>query len=409
MNNKNTSSRLLISGLLLSLLAACGDKKEAPKAGPAGPPPPVMVSVITVAPENISNITELPGRVEATRTAEVRARVGGIVQKRVFNEGSDVRAGQVLFQIDPAPFQAAYNSAKATAAQAEAGLVRAEANLSQANTKLNRYRGLVESNAISKQEFDDLQSAQKLAAADVASATAAIGTARAAVETSRLHLSYATVTAPISGRIGRALITEGALVTANDQHSMAVIQQLDPIYVTLTQSSVETRRLKEIVSQSGKGGTKAKLTLVTEDGQAYEHPGQLLFSEAVVDPASSSVILRAQFTNPQRALLPGTYVRVRLEQGTRAGAITVPQQAVMRTADGSIVMTVDGNGTVTPRPVKTDGAHGTKWIISSGLNHGDQVIVEGLQKAKPGATVKSIPWTPPDAGSNDTAAPPQNK
>ena len=168
MNNKNTSSRLLISGLLLALLAACGDKKEAPKAGPAGPPPPMMVSVITVAPENISNITELPGRVEATRTAEVRARVGGIVQKRVFNEGSDVRAGQVLFQIDPAPFQAAYNSAKATAAQAEAGLVRAEANLAQANTKLNRYRGLVESNAISKQEFDDLQSAQKLAAADVA-------------------------------------------------------------------------------------------------------------------------------------------------------------------------------------------------------------------------------------------------
>jgi len=409
MNNKNTSSKLLISGLLLGLLAACGDKKEAPKTGPGGAPPPMTVSVITVAPENISNITELPGRVEATRTAEVRARVGGIVQKRVFNEGSDVRAGQVLYEIDAAPFQAAFNSAKATAAQAEAGLVRAEANLSQANTKLSRYRGLVESNAISKQEFDDLQSAQKLAAADVAAATAAIGTARAAIETSRLNLSYATVTAPISGRIGRALITEGALVTANDQHSMAVIQQLDPIYVTLTQSSVETRRLKDIVSQSGKGGAKAKLILVTEDGQPYEHPGQLLFSEAMVDPASSSVILRAQFPNPQRALLPGTYVRVRLEQGTRAGAIAVPQQSVMRTADGAIVMTVDGNGTVSPRPVKTDGAFGTKWIISSGLNHGDQVIVEGLQKAKPGATVKPTPWSPPDTGSNDKATPPQDK
>lgn len=409
MNNKNTSSKLLISGLLLGLLAACGDKKEAPKTGPGGAPPPMTVSVITVAPENISNITELPGRVEATRTAEVRARVGGIVQKRVFNEGSDVRAGQVLYEIDAAPFQAAFNSAKATAAQAEAGLVRAEANLSQANTKLSRYRGLVESNAISKQEFDDLQSAQKLAAADVAAATAAIGTARAAIETSRLNLSYATVTAPISGRIGRALITEGALVTANDQHSMAVIQQLDPIYVTLTQSSVETRRLRDIVSQSGKGGAKAKLILVTEDGQPYEHPGQLLFSEAMVDPASSSVILRAQFPNPQRALLPGTYVRVRLEQGTRAGAITVPQQSVIRTADGAVVMTVDGNGTVSPRPVKTDGAFGTKWIISSGLNHGDQVIVEGLQKAKPGATVKPTPWSPPDTGSNDKATPPQNK
>jgi membrane fusion protein (multidrug efflux system) len=347
--------------------------------------------------------------VEATRTAEVRARVGGIIYKRTFTEGADVRAGQMLFEIDPAPFQAAYNSAKATAAQAEAGLVRAEANLSQANTKLNRYRGLVDSNAISKQEFDDLQSAQKLAAADVAAASAAVGTARAAVETSRLNLSYATVTAPISGRIGRALITEGALVTANDQKSMAVIQQLDPIYVTLTQSSVETRRLKDIVNQSGKGGAKARLTLVTEDGRPYDYPGQLLFSEAVVDPASSSIILRAQFPNPQRALLPGTYVRVRLEQGTRAGAIAVPQQAVMRTADGSVVMTVDGNGTVTPRPVKTDGAYGTKWIISSGLNHGDQVIVEGLQKAKPGATVKTTPWTPPDAVSNDKPTPPQNK
>lgn len=410
MTTQNLTTRILLSGLLLLMIHGCGDKKDAAKAGPGGAtPPPMMVAVITVAPENISNVTELPGRVEATRTAEVRARVGGIVQKRVFREGSDVRAGQVLYEIDPAPFQAAYNSAKASASQAQAGLVRAEANLAQANTKLNRYRGLVDSNAISKQEFDDLQSAQKLAAADVASATAAVETARAAVETSRLNLSYATVTAPISGRIGRALITEGALVTANDQHSMAVIQQLDPIYVTLTQSSVETRRLKEIVNQSGKGGVKAKLTLVTEDGRPYEHPGQLLFSEAMVDPASSSVILRAQFPNPQRSLLPGTYVRVRLEQGMRNNAIVVPQQAVMRTADGSVVMTVDGNGVVSPRPVKTDGAHGTSWIISSGLNHGDQVIVEGLQKAKPGATVKPVPWTPPSPGGNTTAAAPQNK
>ncbi len=391
MKTNTTAQTLLIPALLLAL-TACGDKKDAPPPGPgAGAPPPMMVSVMTVAPETISNISELPGRIEATRMAEVRARVGGIVQKRSFTEGSEVRAGQPLYQIDPAPLQAAYNNA-------EAAVAKAQANLAQANTKLNRYRGLVESNAISKQEFDDLESAQKLAAADAAAA-------RAALETARLNLSYTTVTAPISGRIGRTLVTEGALVTANDPTALAIIQQLDPIYVTLTQSSVEMRKLKDIVQQSGKHGVKAKLTLVTEDGRPYDHPGQLLFSEAMVDPASSSVILRAQFPNPQRALLPGTYVRVRLEQGVRAGTITVPQQAVMRTADGSMVMTVDGNGKVAPRPVKTEGAYGDKWIISSGLNHGDQVIVEGLQKAKPGATVKPIPWNPEGSAPSAAAAP----
>ena len=391
MNAIHTVRKLLIPGILLTL-AACGAKKDAAAPG-AGGPPPAPVSVITVAPETVSNITELPGRIEAVRTAEVRARVGGIVQKRIFNEGSEVQAGQTLFQIDAAPFQAAYGSA-------EAVLIRAEANLSQANGKLKRYRGLVESNAISKQEFDDLDNAQKLAAADVASA-------RAALDIAKLNLSYATITAPISGRIGRALVTEGALVTQNDQQSLALIQQLDPIYVTLTQSSVEMTRLREIVSQSGHGGVKAKLTLVTEDGRAYPHSGQLLFSEAVVDPASSSVILRAQFPNPQRDLLPGMYVRVRLEQGVRPGTITVPQQAVMRTADGSMVMTVDAAGKVTPRPVKTDGAYAQNWIISSGLKQGDQIIVEGLQKAKPGATVKPLPWANGEAAT-PAAAPAAN-
>jgi len=205
------------------------------------------------------------------------------------------------------------------------------------------------------------------------------------------------VTAPISGRIGRSIITEGALVTANDQRELAVIQQLDPIYVTLTQSSVEMARLREIMAQNGKNGVKAKLTLVTEDGRTYPQPGQLLFSEAMVDPKSSSVILRAQFPNPERTLLPGMYVRVRVEQGVRPGTIVVPQQAVMRTVDGSIVMTVDGNGKAAPRPVKTEGAYGTNWIVSSGLKFGDTVIVEGLQKVKPGAPVKALPWTRPDA------------
>ena len=391
MNPTSIARLLLVPTVLASLLAACGDKKPAaPAAGAgAGAPPPANVATLIIAAEQVANVTELPGRVEAIRNAEVRARVGGIVQKRLFNEGGEVRAGATLYQIDPAPFQAAVSNA-------EAVLARADANLGQANTRLNRYRALVDTNAISKQEFDDAQSAQKLAAADVAAA-------KAALDTAKLNLSYATVTAPISGRIGRTLVTEGALVTANDPTALAIIQQLDPIYVTLTQSSVEMSQLREKVAQSGHNGVKSKLTLVTEDGKTYPHTGQLLFSEATVDPNSSSVILRAQFPNPERVLLPGMYVRVRLEQGVRPDTITVPQQAVMRTPDGSMVMTVDAEGKVTPRPVKTGGAYGTSWIVTSGLNNGDQVIVEGLQKAKPGATVKPSPWQP--AGTAAAGAP----
>ncbi len=390
MNTHKTARLFVLSGIALAL-AACGKKEDPAKAG-AGAPPPAMVSVITVAPEAVSNITELPGRVEAVRMAEVRARVGGIVQKRIFTEGSEVQTGQPLYQVDAAPFQAAVNNA-------EAVLARAEANLALATTKVNRYKGLVETNAISKQEFDDLSSAQKLATADVAAA-------RAALDAAKLNVAYSTITAPISGRIGRTLITEGGLVTANDPNALAVIHQLDPIYVTLTQSSVEMARLREILNQSGQHGVKAKLTLVSEDGRTYPHSGQMLFSEAMVDPQSNSVVLRAQFPNPQRTLMPGMYVRVRVEQGVRAGTITVPQQAVMRTVDGSIVMTVDAQGKVAPRPVKTDGAYGQKWIVSSGLKEGDTVIVEGLQKAKPGSTVKPLPWQPADSAQTPAGGAP---
>lgn len=391
MNPRYNKSSLFLSALMLSLLCACSKKSDAPAAG-GGAPPPMPVGVMTVAPEQVAIVTELPGRLEATRVAEVRARVAGIIQKRVFAEGSDVRAGQLLYQIDPAPFQAATNSA-------EAVLARAEANLGLANTKLHRYRALVESNAISKQEFDDLQSAQKLASADVVSA-------RAALDVAKLNLSYAAVSAPISGRIGRALVTEGALVGQGDATQLALVQQLDPMYVTLSQSSVELRRLQQTLSQSNSGKVKAKLQLVLEDGKVYDQPGHLLFSDVTVDPSSGSVTVRAEFPNPKNILLPGTYVRVRLEQGVRAGTITVPQQAVMRTPDGSLVMTVNAEGKVTPRPVKTDGAYGTNWIISQGLKEGDTIIVEGLQKAKPGATVKPTPWQKPDTAAAPSAASP---
>ncbi|MCE2871342.1 MAG: efflux RND transporter periplasmic adaptor subunit [Oxalobacteraceae bacterium] len=385
-----TSRSFFLYVLLLLSLYACSDKKPATPPG-AGAPPPANVAVITVAPEDVANTTELPGRIEAVRNADVRARVGGIVQKRLYGEGSEVRAGAVLYQIDAAPFQAAYNSA-------EAALARADANLGQVTTRLNRYRSLVDSNAISKQEFDDVLSAQKLAAADVAAA-------KAVLDNARLNLSYSTITAPIAGRIGRTLVTEGALVTANDPTALAVIQQLDPIYVTLTQSSVELSQLREKITQSGQRGTKIKLTLLTEDGKPYAHAGQFLFSETTVDPLSSSVILRAQFPNPERSLLPGMYVRVKLEQGVRSGTITVPQQAVMRTADGSVVMSVNAEGKVIPKPVKTGGAYGTRWIITSGLDLGDQIIVEGLQKAKPGATVKASPWEPAGAAPTNGSLP----
>ena len=277
MNSRYNKSALFLPALTLVLLCACNKKADAPAGG--GAPPPMPVGVMAVAPEQVAIVTELPGRLEATRVAEVRARVAGIIQKRVFAEGSDVRAGQLLYQIDPAPFQAAANSAEAVVA-------RAEANLGLANTKLNRYRVLVESNAISKQEFDDLQSAQKLASADVVSA-------RAALDVAKLNLSYASVSAPISGRIGRALVTEGALVGQGDATQLALIQQLDPMYVTLSQSSVELRRLQQTLSQSNNSKVKANLQLILEDGKIYDHPGHLLFSDVTVDPSSGSVTIRA--------------------------------------------------------------------------------------------------------------------
>lgn len=354
--------------------------------------PPPEVSIVTVAPERMVVTTELPGRLEATRIAQVRARVPGIVQKRVFQEGSEVKAGDILFRIDAAPFQAAYNST-------QAALAKAEANLAQANLKVQRYQPLVETNAISKQEFDDALTAQKQATADVAAA-------KAARETARLNLGYATVNAPISGRIGRAQVTEGALVGQGEATPLATIQQLDPIYATLTQSSTEFLQLQRAMASgqlksAGKG--QAKVNLVTEDGRVYPHAGKLLFSDLSVDESSGAVRLRAEFPNPDRFLLPGMYVRARLEQAVKDSAITVPQQAVQRTPTGASVMLVSADGKVAAQPVKVDAAHGNAWVISDGLKAGDRVIVEGLQKAQPGMTVKPVPWKA--AGNANPAQP----
>lgn len=355
--------------------------------------PPPEVAVVAVAPERIVMTTELPGRVEATRVAQVRARVPGIVLKRVFKEGSEVKAGDVLFRIDPAPLQATFNSTQAAVA-------KAEANLAQANLKLQRYKPLVETNAISKQEYDDALTAQKQAAADLASA-------RAAQDTARLNLGYATVTAPISGRIGRAQVTEGALVGQGEATPLASIQQLDPVYVNLTQSSSELLRLRRALS-SGRlqnvGKDKARVTLVTEDGLAYPHAGKLLFSDVAVDESTGAITLRAEFPNPDRMLLPGLYVRARLEQAVSENAITVPQQAVQRDPTGASVLLVGEDGKVAAQPVKAESAQGNKWVISEGLKAGDRVIVEGFQKAKPGSIVKTMPWKSAAPGNDKTAA-----
>lgn len=375
--------RIAAAVSLLLLVAGCGEKKANAQAPGGGMPPP-EVSVVTVAPERIALTTELPGRLEATRVAQVRARVPGIVLKRVFREGSDVKTGDVLFRIDPAQYQATFNST-------QAALAKAEANLAQATLKVERYTPLVATNAISKQEYDDAVTAQKQAVADVAAA-------KAARETASLNLGYATVNAPISGRIGRALVTEGALVGQGEATPLALIQQLDPIYVNVTQSATEALQLRRAMA-SGQlksvGKDQAKVTLVTEDGRAYPHAGKLLFSDMTVDQSSGAITLRAEVPNPDRFLMPGMYVRARVEQAINEQAITVPQQAVQRDGKGASVLVVGSDGKVQARPIKADKARGNTWIVNEGLNAGEQVIVEGFQKVQPGATVKTVAWKAP--------------
>ncbi len=370
---------------VLFAVTACG-KSDVPAAAP----PPTEVSVVTIKSSALGVTNELPGRLESTRIAEIRARVPGVVLKRTFREGSDVKAGATLFLIDPAQFKAAYNSADAAVAKAEATLLQAE-------LKAKRYKPLVETNAISKQEFDDVTATQKTAAADLAAAKAARATAK-------LSLDYATVTSPISGRVGRALVTEGALVGQNEATPLATVQQIDPIYVNMTQSSTEILQLQRAMADgklksAGKG--EVKVTLITEDGQEYAQAGKLLFSDLTVDESSGAVTLRAEFPNPDRQLLPGMYVRARVEQAINENAITVPQQAITRTPDGAAVMVVSAENKVVSRSVKTGAASGDSWVINDGLKEGDQVIVEGLQKVQPGATVKAVQWK--KAAPADTA------
>jgi membrane fusion protein, multidrug efflux system len=352
---------------LTALLVGCGPKAAAP-AGPAGGMPPAQVGVVTVTPGDIGLVTELPGRLEASRVAQVRARVAGIVQKRLFREGGDVKAGQSLFEIDASPYQATY-------ASAQANLAKAEANLMQASAQAERYKPLAAAKAISEQEFVAAQSAQKQAEADVA-----IG--KAAVQTARINLNYAAVTAPISGRIGRSLVTEGALVGQGEATPLAVIQQTNPMYVNFTQSAAEVMKLQRAMQggqlKRANGTQAASVKLVLEDGSEYARPGKLLFTDLTVDATTGQITLRAEVPNPDGVLLPGLYVRVHLEQSMVSNAITLPQQAVTRSNQGDSVMVVDAEGKVAPRPVKVGAPQNGQWVILDGLKTGDQVMVDGF-------------------------------
>ncbi|WP_228488439.1 efflux RND transporter periplasmic adaptor subunit [Caenimonas koreensis] len=376
---------LLTLSLPLALIAACGQGSgPGGPGGPGGMPPP-EVGVITVATGEVGLVTELPGRLEASRVAQVRARAAGIVLKRVFREGSDVRQGQPLFTIDGATYAAAQASAQAT-------LARAQANLANAKALAERYKPLVEANAISKQDYANAVAAEKAAEAEVA-------VSRAAVQTASINLGYATVTAPISGRIGRALVTEGALVGQGEATPLAVIQQINPMYVNFTQSAAEVMKMRNALAQgklkrsAGLEGAQVKVML--EDGTQYPQPGKLLFSDLSVDPTSGQITLRAEIPNANGVLLPGLYVRVLIEQAVAGNAVLLPQQAVTRSPQGDSVMVVDKEGKVAPRPVKISNEQNGQWVVTDGLKPGEQVMVDGFQKLRPNAPVKAVPWSPP--------------
>lgn len=384
-----TSSRKMImtfAGILIGGLLLTGCEKNQP-AGPQGGMPSPEVSVLTVEEQAVTLTTELPGRTAPHMIAEVRPQVGGIIQKRLFTEGSKVTAGQVLYQIDPAVYQAEYNSAKAI-------LARTEANFDALQLREERYRELVEMKAVSRQDYDDTRSAMK-------SAQAEIEAAKAALERARINLDYTQVKAPIAGIIGRSSVTTGALVTASQAAPLATIQQLDPMYVDVTQSAAELLSLKrQIASGLVKEGDsrQAEVSLVLEDGTPYPLPGSLKFSDITVEESTGSVTLRTLFPNPEQMLLPGLFVQAIVLEGMNEKAVLVPQRAVTRNPAGeAMVFLVSEEDKVAPRVIKVERTIGDQWLVEKGLQSGDRVIMEGIQKARPGTPVRTVPYVAPDA------------
>ncbi|MET3514530.1 membrane fusion protein (multidrug efflux system) [Pseudacidovorax sp. 1753] len=372
------------------VLVACGKP-------PGGPPPAAgmpEVGVITLQPQRLAVTTELPGRTSASLVADVRPQVTGIVKARKFREGGDVKAGETLYQIDPATYQAQYDANVAA-------LAKARASLTTTRLKAQRYKELVAIKAVSQQDYDDAAAALEQGEADVASA-------KANVETSRINLAYARIEAPISGRIGKSSVTPGALVTANQSTALATIQQLDPIYVDVTQSSADLLQLRQAMArgdlQTGAAGA-ARVRLLLEDGSDYPLEGKLEFSDITVDTSTGAITLRALFPNPQGVLLPGMYVRAVLQQGVKSDALMVPQQAVVRDGGGRpMVYVVGEQHKLQRRMIETGREMGDQWVVRSGLQAGDVLVVDGLQRAAPGVEVKTTPWTAAPAPAAKTAS-----
>lgn len=359
-----------------AFLMACDQKAEPPGGAPKHAP---QVAFVTLTPKPLLLKTELPGRVEPTLVADVRPQVSGIVQSRRFKEGSDVKAGDVLYQIDPATYRAGVDSA-------QAALAKAEANLVTVKLKAARYKELAGIKAVSQQDADD-------AAASLQQADAEVASARALVESQRINLDYTRVVASIGGRIGRSAVTQGALVNANQPTALATIQQLDPVYIDITQPSAALSALRRSVAAGNLKSGGAKVRLVLEDGTPYPLEGTLKFAEASVNEATGAVTLRAEFPNPHGELMPGMYVSAVVEEGTRENALMVPQQAVARDATGRPqAAVIDSESKLQMRDITTERAIGDQWLVSGGLVAGDRVVVEGGQKAQPGMAVDAKPY-----------------
>lgn len=393
----NRSFANLIGLAALLALTACG-KKQAPPA-----PPIPEVGVVTLEPRTMPVTFDVPGRTSAWQMAEVRARVNGIVLKREFKEGSEVKAGQRLYKIDPAFYQAEFDRAKA-------GLAKAQASLNAVAAKAERYKPLIAAHAISQQEYDNALAEHGQAAAEVA-------VAKAALEAARINLSYTEVTSPISGWAGKSQVTPGAYVQAGQATLLSTIQQIDPMYVDLTQSSSDVLRLRREMAEGRlqmAGRNEVKVDLVLEDGSSYPLQGKLQFSDIAVDPGTGTITLRALFPNPQKALLPGMFVRARVQEGTNNRALVVPQIGITHDAKGQpTALIVTQENKVALRTLTTARTADDNWIVSSGLQAGDKVIVQGLQKVQPGMTVKPVaaqlsPTAPvaevePPSAANDAA------